>query len=118
MQTMLRFPLLVGALCSMSSMLGCEGTNHVVEASSESPLVGGRPESGYPAVGYVVGGVRLGGSPVFLGEATCGATMIAPDIAITATHCVATSRDFYGVGFGQGDVVQFGRADIDKQHII
>ncbi len=62
--------------------------------TSEQPVIEGVPESGYSAVGF------LRETPSE--DAHCGATLIAPAIAITAAHCVENSTDAgrYVVGFG------------------
>jgi V8-like Glu-specific endopeptidase len=53
-------------------------------------VIGGEPEVCYPAVGYVT----------FLGAEHCGATVIAPRVAVTAAHCVETG-ELDGFGLGQ-----------------
>lgn len=85
---------LVGAL---SSVGGCSGVP-VDTAESVAAVVGGRTETGYPPVGYMMIG-RGGGA---LKGPYCGATLIAPNLAVTAAHCVhdesASTR--WGIGFG------------------
>jgi secreted trypsin-like serine protease len=48
--------------------------------SAEESVTGGQPEAGYPAVGYLLS----------LGAEGCGATVIAPRLAVTAAHCLDT----------------------------
>ncbi len=55
-------------------------------------VVGGRAETGYSAVGYLFDPSE----PQY--PAVCGVTLIAPDVAVTAAHCVWSTR--YEVGFG------------------
>jgi secreted trypsin-like serine protease len=73
------------------ALVGC-----VAEPAIEpetSAVVGGAAESGHPHVGYLMIG-DLG--------PYCGATLIAPSVAVTAAHCVhrepAGTR--FGIGFG------------------
>lgn len=72
---------------------GCVAYEEPVDADA-SGVVGGRVESGFEAVGYLT---KSGD-----GKAACGATLIAPNLAVTAAHCIhlpgATS---FGVGFGE-----------------
>lgn len=76
--------------------LGCSSAAVETDAREE-PVIGGAPESGYPAVGFL----RDNGWGEH-GEVTCGATLIAPDVALTAAHCVENTSDpeKYLVGFG------------------
>jgi hypothetical protein len=53
--------------------------------TSEDAVVGGRPESGYPAAGYMAIDAYQNGSWYLF----CGATLaMSKDIAITAAHCI------------------------------
>ena len=58
-------------------------------------MIGGAPEAGYAAVGFLLD--MHEGATVF-----CGATLVAPDVAVTAAHCVdpMAGADRYVMGFG------------------
>lgn len=66
--------------------------------SASSAIVGGRLEEGYPAAGYLM----RGADATHLQGPRCGATLVAPKVALTAGHCVANHppTSAYGVGFG------------------
>lgn len=73
--------------------LGCSG-NPEEYSSDESDLVGGTAENRFQAVGYLA-------DTSVPTKALCGATLIAPNVVVTAAHCVYRSRDkalFFGTG--------------------
>jgi secreted trypsin-like serine protease len=66
------------------------------DASTQS-VVGGHAETGYAPVGYLVHGQ----SPTSMKGPICGATLVAPSVVVTASHCInAYPTDGFGVGFG------------------
>ncbi len=70
------------------------------------PVIGGQHETGYPAVGYLM----VDGQP------NCGASLVRPQVAVTAAHCVAEGSRF-AIGFGDlnsGPLYQ-GRAQVHPQ---
>jgi secreted trypsin-like serine protease len=69
--------------------------------SAEEPVVGGRLETRYPAVGYLASGA----TPDEVTSLGCGATLIAPDVVVTAAHCIVDKlpRGARAFGFGVGD---------------
>jgi trypsin len=92
----MRAPLV---LCVL--VVGCspELPSPSVESGSSS-VVAGRAEPGYPAAGYLMmsqKGAKLSGP-------WCGATLIAPDVAVTAAHCIHREPSTTTFGFGAGDV--------------
>lgn len=67
-------------------------------ATNDSDVVGGRPEKGFAAVGFLA----KGSSASTLEGPNCGATLIAPDLAITAAHCIENyPANAYGFGIGE-----------------
>jgi secreted trypsin-like serine protease len=63
--------------------------------ASESFVVGGQPESGYPPVGYLHNNLYPSA------KTWCGVTLIAPKVVITASHCVdGIAASNLSVGFG------------------
>ena len=65
------------------------------DAESESFVVGGQPESGYPPVGYLHNKLQASY------KTWCGVTLIAPKVVVTAAHCVDNiAAQNLEVGFG------------------
>jgi hypothetical protein len=78
-------------VCSAS---GCAADEPEIATGDEQNLIGGTSESRFQAVGYLA---AEGGSDVL-----CGATLIAPNVAVTAAHCAYRHRDrVLEVGFGE-----------------
>ncbi|MBL8612255.1 MAG: trypsin-like serine protease, partial [Myxococcales bacterium] len=78
---------------SMASVAGC-AAEAGDDSLSEDELVGGRRDLRFAAGGYL----SHSSSP---SAVSCGATLIAPRIAVTAAHCVLAKTDgtwSYGVG--------------------
>lgn len=80
---------------------GCTAGLEAPTERSNAGVVGGRAEDGYPAVGYLL----------VNGGMSCGATVIAPRAAVTASHCVVGGGVF-GIGFGEGGDEHTARAAI------
>ncbi len=61
-------------------LLGCEPVEGAPWGAVQSPIVGGTPDSGHPAVGAILMGTDNGG--------LCTGTLISPKVVVTAAHCV------------------------------
>ncbi len=85
---------IVSALLSSGLLFlgACAGETATDESADE--VVGGRAEDGFPAVGYLATDEKGA-----LAGPECGATLLAPDLAVTAAHCIL---DGVGYGFGYG----------------
>src|SRR5262245_30599357 len=83
----------IGALFALTAC-GSSGLEEASEAT-EQDVVGGRPESGYPAVGFLHDNT----APEY--PAICAVTLIAKDVVVTAAHCVDTSTPNFSVGWGK-----------------
>jgi hypothetical protein len=77
------------------SSCGVEPGSAAVDVA-RAPVVGGMLETRYPAVGYLMVGPRADE----LYGPHCGATLIAPNLAITAAHCVHDDGPKFGVHIG------------------
>lgn len=91
-----RAKLLVGlGLATMAAVVGC-GTqgSHEVTAEVEQPMVGGTVSTGDPAV-VVTRAQYSDGS-----TGSCTGTLIAPNVVLTASHCIEDSPKAVGVWFG------------------
>jgi hypothetical protein len=94
--------LALGPLAAPASFLaGCAGpVDDTSSPASDEALVGGSHDPTRTAAGYLVHGPTESS----LGNrAACGATLIAPNVVVTAAHCISASP---------GDVWAFGTGDI------
>jgi hypothetical protein len=83
------FPKVSALVCVLG--VGC--TMSQPQGSHSSPINAGQHDSGDPAVGTFW---------TMFGIGTCGATLIAPDILLTAGHCLGNSaHDFWYTGEGE-----------------
>src|SRR5690349_594693 len=89
----------LGAGCGWSAASREGGAE--ADDSHAAPVVGGHPENGYLAAGYVLSGA----TPTALTGPHCGAALIEPNIAVTAAHCVyyAGAGAHLALGLGQVD---------------
>lgn len=62
-----------------AAMVGACRSSEPAPAQGEAEIQGGKRERGYPAVGVV----RLA-----MAQSFCSATLIAPDVVLTAGHCI------------------------------
>lgn len=85
-------------LLSASMALGACAAPEDATTQDDSDVVGGRAEKGFAAVGFLAKGT----STSTLSGPNCGATLIAPDLAITAAHCIEYDTAA-AYGFGMGD---------------
>lgn len=65
-------------IASALTLTACADTNEPETNSQNHEIVGGEVEAAYPAVGAIV----EGGNPF------CTATLVRPDIVVTAAHCL------------------------------
>jgi V8-like Glu-specific endopeptidase len=91
-------PVFVLALSACSASARPDATLLNVDAAhSESGVIGGRAESGFPAVGYLLKGPD---ERSLIGP-FCGATLISKRLAVTAAHCVSDlGAGRAAIGFG------------------
>jgi hypothetical protein len=74
---------------------------------SDADIVGGKAEDRFSAVGYLARSDRSGPA--------CGATLIAPNVAVTAAHCVLDDHATYA--FGAGDFGKGSRVRVTERRI-
>ncbi len=101
---------------SMMTFVACSSDDHLV-VQSEDSIVGGALENEYPSAGYLVSEAYgfdewAGGPDGYSDRPRCGVTLIRPNVAITAAHCVANPFWNWGIGLGQS---QFFRG-VAKTH--
>jgi hypothetical protein len=88
---------------------GCAAATDEGEGQSgEEQLVGGTAESRWLASGYLT---RTDGST----GALCGATLIAPNVAVTAAHCLHRHRH-QALSFGVGEISAKNRYGVQEIH--
>lgn len=87
-------------------LAGCSTSDEgAVEA--ESDLVGGVADRRWPAAGYLVHGATL--AEAGQARVSCGATLVAPNVVVTAAHCVQAAKD---------DVWAFGTGDAKSSAVV
>ncbi len=102
-------PLLSLALAA-TALVGCAASTEDATnpESGESDIVGGKPDARWSASGYLVKGPSL--DRLDRSKPKCGATLIAPNVVVTAAHCVLADKTAtwaFGTGnTGQGEVVK------------
>lgn len=101
----MRRALELAVVMTLAAGCGVDLTPADVTARRDA-VVGGGPEARYPAVGYFM----TGDSTDFLYGPYCGATLIAPNLAVTAGHCVDRSPA-HGVALGP-DALRFAAKEV------
>jgi len=88
------------ATFALALLAACGGSSNDGADQMSSAIVGGGAESGYAAAGYLV----RGSDSAHLAGLRCGAVLVAPQVALTAGHCVAPHPgETFGVGFGRNN---------------
>ncbi len=99
-----RVPSAAFAVTAASFMVlaaaGCAATSASTDAS-EDAVRGGTPSTKWPAAGFLVHGKTA--AALDTSRAACGATLVAPNVVLTAAHCVLAAKDD-AWAFGTGDV--------------
>jgi hypothetical protein len=88
------------ALAACASPSDGEGEDGDVTGGDESELVGGARDLRWAASGYLVKGPSM--ERLDTSEVSCGATLIAPRVIVTAAHCVLADKNATWA-FGTGD---------------
>lgn len=96
--------------------LGCSSSGGDAEEEStpaESDLVGGKPDLRWAASGYLASGSSMG--DLDRSKPACGATLIAPNVVVTAAHCILDEHKTFA--FGTGDTGSGPLVRVAERHI-
>lgn len=77
---------------------GCAAANEETTDSLGADLVGGRPDARWSASGFLARGSSM--AALDRSKPACGATLIAPNVAVTAAHCVTDDSATFAFGTG------------------
>lgn len=96
-----RVATLLATASLLSPVFGCSSaeTPATSDGTSEDDLVGGKPDARWPALGYLSHGKDLASAAT--ARVACGATLVSPNVVVTAAHCVQSApndRWVFGVG--------------------
>lgn len=89
--------------CLLASLLAVAACDETTSTSDEQDLVGGKPESRWRAVGYLAAEGEE--------DVVCGATLIAPNVAVTAAHCFVREQE---LAEQAGTTLEFGVGEADE----
>lgn len=84
------------------------------QATAGSDIVGGVRDLRWPSHGYLVSGKSEGA--IDKNHPSCSATLIAPNVAVTAAHCLAREGDAFWA-FGSGDVGSSALVKVVERHL-
>lgn len=83
------------------------------QAGAESAIVGGSRDLRWAASGYLLAGPSM--DRLDASKPACGATLIAPNVVVTAAHC-ATRDAAKELAFGTGDVSKTNLVRVIERH--
>ena len=104
-------PLLFCVAAAAASVVACDAPkDDWDDETTDDALVGGTHDLRWSASGYLVrDGEARSDKPA------CGATLIAPNVAVTAGHCVLDEKVAYA--FGTGDLGSGALVHVRERHI-
>lgn len=107
-------------IVAASLLVGCQAES-LASSSDESStpsndeLVGGTSDLRWPAAGYLVHAASA--EETASAAVSCGATLVAPDLIVTAAHCVlAAEQDVWAFGTGHAGSAPLTRVKSRRIH--
>jgi secreted trypsin-like serine protease len=107
---------LLSSLVCVAALVGCGGADAGTDdsqAGAESAIVGGSRDLRWAASGYLLAGPSM--DRLDASKPACGATLIAPNVVVTAAHC-ATREAAKELAFGTGDVSKASVVRVIERH--
>ena len=103
--------LAAAVLVSLASQVACSAEVEPAgeEALGEDELKGGAPDLRFAAAGYLSHGATS--EAAAKAKVACGATLVSPNVVVTAAHCVQSAKNDVWV-FGTGNVGEGTRAKV------
>jgi hypothetical protein len=104
------------AVVFLAAVVGCGGAGEAEDesqAGAESAIVGGSRDLRWAASGYLLAGPSM--ERLDASKPACGATLIAPNVVVTAAHC-ATRDGTTELAFGTGDVGKQNLVRVVERH--
>jgi hypothetical protein len=95
----MRLALLLSIGLGLAACAAPEGDSEEA-AASDAEIVGGSRDLRWSASGYLLEGSSM--DALDRSKPACGATLIAPNVAVTAAHCVLDANATFA--FGTGDI--------------
>jgi hypothetical protein len=108
--------LLAGSFIVMGAFTsGCAGADadSTDTENGEAAIVGGRAEVRWAASGYLASGSSM--ETLDRGRPACGATLIAPNVVVTAAHCISDEKVTFA--FGAGEVGKGALVRVVERHV-
>jgi hypothetical protein len=96
----MRAPLFYSIVLGLAACAAPEGGDSEEIAADDAEIVGGTRDLRWSASGYLLRGSSM--ETLDRSKPACGATLIAPNVAVTAAHCVLDANATFA--FGTGDV--------------
>src|SRR3954470_25041014 len=106
----------LSAFVCAAAVVACGGAGESdddAQAGAESALVGGSRDLRWTASGYLLAGPSM--DRLDASKPACGATLIAPNVVVTAAHCT-TREGTKELAFGTGDVSKTNVVRVIERH--
>jgi hypothetical protein len=89
------------AALALAAFVGCASSEDAASGGTDDDIVGGKPDARWPAAGFLSHGTDV--TAAGKAAVSCGATLVAPNVVVTAAHCVQRAPNDVWV-FGAGEL--------------